>query len=506
MNAVKTLRELGYHTVIVNCNPETVSTDYNECDTLYFEELSLETILGICSKERPLGVIVAVGGQVPNNLAFPLHEAGIRILGTPVDSIDAAEDRHRFSRLLDQLGIAQPEWTEAVSLQDVQAFAARVGYPVIVRPSYVLSGAAMAVASNSRELEQYLHRASGISRKYPVVVSKFFENSKELEIDAVASKGELVASAISEHVENAGVHSGDATLVVPPQRTYLETIRRVRKITQEIARSLRIDGPFNIQFLAKGNEVRVIECNLRASRSFPFVSKILKTNFIAQAIKVIMGHPVPKLNNSSLDLDYVGVKAPHFSFTRLDGADPTLGVEMASTGEVACLGNDFEEAFLKAMLSVGYRLPIRSVLLSTGPIEAKATFLEKSRMLERLGLTLYATHGTARFLRENGVQVTELYWPLEQQSPNALEYLTQRKIDLVLNIPKNYQEEELTNDYLIRRRAADFGIPLLTDIQLAHRFVEAISCKSIEDLEVKSYSAYQHHSSHYVIAGGLSSR
>jgi len=493
VNAVKTLRELGYHTVIVNCNPETVSTDYNECDTLYFEELSLETILGICSKERPLGVIVAVGGQVPNNLAFPLHEAGIRILGTPVDSIDAAEDRHRFSRLLDQLGIAQPEWTEAVSLQDVQAFAARVGYPVIVRPSYVLSGAAMAVASNSRELEQYLHRASGISRKYPVVVSKFFENSKELEIDAVASKGELVASAISEHVENAGVHSGDATLVVPPQRTYLETIRRVRKITQEIARSLRIDGPFNIQFLAKGNEVRVIECNLRASRSFPFVSKILKTNFIAQAIKVIMGHPVPKLNNSSLDLDYVGVKAPHFSFTRLDGADPTLGVEMASTGEVACLGNDFEEAFLKAMLSVGYRLPIRSVLLSTGPIEAKATFLEKSRMLERLGLTLYATHGTARFLRENGVQVTELYWPLEQQSPNALEYLTQRKIDLVLNIPKNYQEEELTNDYLIRRRAADFGIPLLTDIQLAHRFVEAISCKGIEDLEVKSYSSYTHH-------------
>ena len=493
VNAVKTLRELGYHTVIVNCNPETVSTDYNECDTLYFEELSLETILGICSKERPLGVIVAVGGQVPNNLAFPLHEAGIRILGTPVDSIDAAEDRHRFSRLLDQLGIAQPEWTEAVSLQDVQAFAARVGYPVIVRPSYVLSGAAMAVASNCRELEQYLHRASGISRKYPVVVSKFFENSKELEIDAVASKGELVASAISEHVENAGVHSGDATLVVPPQRTYLETIRRVRKITQEIARSLRIDGPFNIQFLAKGNEVRVIECNLRASRSFPFVSKILKTNFIAQAIKVIMGHPVPKLNNSSLDLDYVGVKAPHFSFTRLDGADPTLGVEMASTGEVACLGNDFEEAFLKAMLSVGYRLPIRSVLLSTGPIEAKATFLEKSRMLERLGLTLYATHGTARFLRENGVQVTELYWPLEQQSPNALEYLTQRKIDLVLNIPKNYQEEELTNDYLIRRRAADFGIPLLTDIQLAHRFVEAISCKGIEDLEVKSYSGYTHH-------------
>ncbi len=491
VNAVKTLRGLGYHTIIVNCNPETVSTDYNECDTLYFDELSLETILNICAKERPLGIIVGMGGQAPNNLAFPLHEAGIQILGTPVDSIDAAEDRHRFSNLLDQLGIAQPEWTEAVSLKDVQAFAARVGYPVIVRPSYVLSGAAMAVASNSRELEHYLQRASRISRKYPVVVSKFFENSKELEIDAVASKGELVVSAISEHVENAGVHSGDATLVLPPQRTYLETIRRARKIAQQIARSLRIDGPFNIQFLAKGNEVRVIECNLRASRSFPFVSKILKVNFIALAIKVIIGLPVPKLNNSLMDLDYVGVKAPHFSFTRLDGADPTLGVEMASTGEVACLGNDFEEAFLKAMLSVGYRLPIRSVLLSTGPIEVKATFIEKSRILEKLGMTLYATHGTAQFLRENGIQVTELYWPLEQHSPNALEYLSQRKIDLVLNIPKNYQEEELTNDYLIRRRAADFGIPLLTDIQLAHRFVEAISSKRMEDLEVKSYRSYE---------------
>src|SRR5437773_10790556 len=491
VNAVKTLRELGYHTVIVNCNPETVSTDYNECDTLYFEELSLESILGICSKEQPLGVIVAVGGQVPNNLAFPLHEAGIRILGTPVDSIDAAEDRHRFSRLLDQLGIAQPEWTEAVSLQDVQAFAARVGYPVIVRPSYVLSGAAMAVASNCRELEQYLHRASGISRKYPVVVSKFFENSKELEIDAVASKGELVVSAISEHVENAGVHSGDATLVVPPQRTYLETIRRARKIAQQIARSLRIDGPFNIQFLAKGNEVRVIECNLRASRSFPFVSKILKVNFIALAIKVIIGLPVPKLNNALMDLDYVGVKAPHFSFTRLDGADPTLGVEMASTGEVACLGNDFEEAFLKAMLSVGYRLPIRCVLLSTGPIEAKAAFLGSAKALKQLSINLYATRGTAEFLGSNDISTTVLHWPLEDAVPNVLDYLSRGKIDLVINVPKNHQREELTNDYLIRRRAVDFGVPLITNIQLAQRFVEAVLHKSFDDLRIKAYAEYK---------------
>jgi carbamoyl-phosphate synthase large subunit len=490
VNTVLTLKELQYETVIINYNPETVSTDYNECHKLYFEELTLETILAICKKERPLGVIISVGGQIPNNLAMQLHEAGVKVLGTSPTSIDAAENRHTFSRLLDQLSVGQPEWRELDTPEDAKVFAATVGYPVLVRPSYVLSGAAMAVASNDSELIRFLQKAVEVSRKYPVVMSKFLEDAKELELDAVARDGDLVVSAISEHVENAGVHSGDATLVLPPQRTYLETLRRIRHITRKVAAALKINGPFNIQFIAKGNDVKVIECNLRASRSFPFVSKILKLNFIDTATRVIMGAKTAKYNGSLLDVDYVGVKAPQFSFTRLEGADPTLGVEMASTGEVACLGEDFEEAFLKSLLSVGYHLPVRHILLSTGPVEAKAMFLKSARTLLELGAHLYATRGTADFLRAYGMKITVLHWPLEKRNPNVLEYIAHKKLDLVVNIPKNYQEEELTNDYIIRRQAVNFGVPLFTNIQLAQRFVEAIARKRVEDLKIKSWQEY----------------
>jgi carbamoyl-phosphate synthase large subunit len=492
VNTVRTLRALQYQTIIVNCNPETVSTDYNECDRLYFEELSLETVLDIYQKERPAGVILAVGGQIPNTLALPLEAAGVRVLGTPPASIDAAEDRHKFSHLLDQLGIAQPAWKELVTLEEAIEFAHCVGYPVLVRPSYVLSGAAMSVATNDAELTRVLDRAAQVSEQYPVVLSKFIEQAKELEMDAVARHGELVVWAIAEHVEHAGVHSGDATLVLPPQRTYLETMRRIKKITAHIARAQRITGPFNIQFLAKDNEVQVIECNLRASRSFPFVSKILQVNFVDVATRVILDHPVPAVNGALLDIDYVGVKAPQFSFTRLEGADPTLGVEMASTGEVACLGDDFEEAFLKALLAVGYRLQIRTVLLSTGPIETKAALLASARALHARGVALYATRGTAAFLRTHGLAPVMLHWPLEERQPNTLAYLRQGKIDLVINIPKNYREEELTNDYLIRRQAADLGIPLITNLQLAQRLVDALCHKRLADLQIKSWREYHH--------------
>jgi carbamoyl-phosphate synthase large subunit len=493
VNAALTLRRLGYRTVIINYNPETVSTDYNECDRLYFDELSPESVLAIYRREGAVGVVVSMGGQIPNRLAIPLHEAGVKVLGTSPLSIDTAEDRHKFSRLLDTLGIAQPVWKELETVEAAREFAARIGYPVLVRPSYVLSGAAMGVASNARELEVFLRKAADVSPAHPVVMSKFIENAKELEMDAVACRGELVVSAISEHVENAGVHSGDATLVLPPQRTYLETMRRIKRITAQIARALELHGPFNIQFIAKGNDVKVIECNVRASRSFPFVSKILGTNFIERATEVMLDRREPDASGNGLvlDLDYVGVKAPQFSFTRLDGADPTLGVEMASTGEVGCLGDDFEEAFLKALLSVGYRLPVRSVLLSTGPVEAKAAFLESSRTLQQLGLSLYATPGTAAFLRGHGIETTVLHWPLDDARPNVLDYLTAKRLDLVINIPKSSQEEELTNDYLIRRRTVDFGIPLITDIQLAQRFVEALARKGVDDLQVKSWNEYR---------------
>jgi carbamoyl-phosphate synthase large subunit len=490
VNTVQTLRQLQYKTIIINYNPETVSTDYNECDKLYFEDLSLETVLEIYQKEHPLGVILAVGGQTPNTLAMPLHTAGVTILGTAPERIDTAEDRHKFSHLLDQLGIAQPAWQELVTPQEAKLFAHRVGYPVLVRPSYVLSGAAMSVAGSDAELETFLEKATRVSAQYPVVLSKFIEQAKELEIDAVAQQGNVLASAIFEHVEHAGVHSGDATLVLPPQRTYLETMRRIKKITTQIARALAITGPFNIQFLAKDNEVQVIECNVRASRSMPFVSKVLCANFIDLATKAIMGHSVPPINGSLLEVDYVGVKAPQFSFTRLEGADPTLGVEMASTGEVACLGDDFEEAFLKALLAVGYRLQSRNVLLSTGPIEAKAAFLASARALHALGMRLYATQGTADFLGANSIDTTVLHWPLETQQPNTITYLQQGKIDLVINIPKNFQAEELTNDYLIRRQAVDLGIPLITNLQLARRFAEALARKRLDDLQVKSWREY----------------
>jgi len=490
VNAVMALKKLGYHTIMINYNPETVSTDYDECDRLYFEELSFETIAEIYEKENALGIIIAMGGQTPNNLALKLHEAGMKILGTSPEMIDRAEDRHKFSSLLDELGIDQPVWQELSSITEAKAFAQKVEYPVLVRPSYVLSGSAMSVAVNDQELAKFLEKAAAISTEHPVVISKFIENAKEIEFDGVAQNGEVLVYAICEHVENAGVHSGDATLVLPPQHASLETIRRVRLISKKIAAALEISGPFNIQFIARDNDVKVIECNLRASRSFPFVSKVYRVNFIDLATRVIMGASVQKIDRSFMELEYVGVKAPQFSFTRLQGADPTLGVEMSSTGEVGCLGDDFGEAFLKAMLSVGYKLPIRSVLLSTGPLEGKAEFVASAKAMQNSGIRLYATRGTAEFMRQYGVTAEVLHWPTEKESPNVLEYLSERKIDLVINIPKNYQEEELTNDYLIRRKAVDFAIPLIAELQLAKRFAETLVSKGIEALQIKSWDEY----------------
>ncbi len=490
VNAVRTLKKLGYRTLMANYNPETVSTDYDECDRLYFDELNLETVLEICGKERPKGVVVSMGGQVPNTLAPQLAAAGLPILGTSPASIDRAEDRHKFSSLLDSLGIDQPEWIEVASTDEAAAFAERVGYPVLVRPSYVLSGSAMGVAVNGEQLARFLTRAEDVSTEHPVVVSKFIMGAKEIEMDAVAAGGELEMYAISEHVENAGVHSGDATLVLPPQRTYLETTRRIKRITREIARALDVSGPFNIQFIARENAVKVIECNLRASRSFPFVSKVCKENFIEAATKAVMGEKVEWRRRSFFELDYVGVKAPQFSFTRLHGADPVLGVEMASTGEVGCLGDSFEEAFLKAMHSVGYQLSINSVLLSTGPIESKADFLEHARMLDKMGIRFYATRGTGEFLARNGLETTILHWPLEKGEPNVMSHIAGGQVDLVINIPKNFQEEEITNDYLVRRQAVDFGVPLVTNLQLAKRLVEALQVKDRKDLLIKSWDEY----------------
>lgn len=490
VNAVMTLKQLGYRTIMINYNPETVSTDYDECDRLYFDELSFETIYEIYEKEQALGVIIAMGGQTPNNLALKFQQAGLNVLGTSPQQIDMAEDRHKFSKLLDELGIDQPEWRELNSLAEAKAFAAKAQYPVVVRPSYVLSGSAMAVASNDAELEKFLTKATTVSREHPIVLSKYIENAKEIEIDAVAANGELIVFAISEHIEYAGVHSGDATLVLPPQFTYIETVRRIRTIARKIAAALKITGPFNIQFVARANEVKVIECNLRASRSFPFVSKVYRLNFIDLATRAIMGERIDKVDKSFLDMEYVGVKAPQFSFTRLIGADPTLGVEMSSTGEVGCLGDDFDEAFLKALLSVGNRLPVKNVLLSTGPIEQKAEFVPAARALYEHGIKLYATAGTAEFMRQAGIEAETLHWPLEKASPNVLEYLAERKIDLVINIPKNFQEEELTNDYIIRRKAVDFAIPLITEVQLAKRFAHAVTHKRLEDLHIKSWEEY----------------
>ncbi|MCK4859499.1 MAG: carbamoyl-phosphate synthase large subunit, partial [Candidatus Omnitrophica bacterium] len=458
VNAVLTLKDLNYKTIMVNYNPETVSTDYDICDRLYFEEMSFERVLDIYEKEMPFGVIISMGGQIPNNLAMRLHKQRIKVLGTSPPNIDNAEDRHKFSKLCDNLGIDQPEWIETTSIKDAERFAERVKYPVLIRPSYVLSGAAMSVAFNNKDLKKYLEKAAEVSKEHPVVISKFITNAKEIEIDAVAFDGAILIYAISEHVENAGVHSGDSTMVLPPQFTYIETIRKIKEIAKKIASALSITGPFNIQFIAKSNEIKVIECNLRSSRSFPFVSKVTKYNFIDIAVKAMLGIKKDARYNT-IDLDYVGVKAPQFSFSRLHGADPVLGVEMASTGEVACLGEDINEAFLKSLLAVGFVLPKKNILLSTGPVKSKAYLLESIKKLEQMGYNLYATKRTHDFYKDNRVNTKVLYWPLEKKEPNVLTYLLERKIDLVINIPKSFEEKEMENDYLIRRKAVDFNIP-----------------------------------------------
>lgn len=490
VNAGRFLRKYDEKSVMINCNPETVSTDYDEFDFLFFEELTLETVEEIYRKLNARGVIISMGGQVPNNLAIPLSERGLTILGTTPQKIDLAENRSTFSAMLDKINIGQPEWSELSTIEDALKFANSIGYPVLVRPSYVLSGAAMGVASNDDELIKFLQKAVDISKDQPTVISKFLENAKELEFDGVAANGTIVDYAISEHVENAGVHSGDATLVLPPQRTYLETMRQIKKAAEKIAEALMINGPFNIQFIAKQNNVKVIECNLRSSRSFPFVSKTLKDNLIETAIKVMLGKPFEVRETSLFEYDYVAVKAPEFSFTRLEGADPTTGVEMASTGEVACFGDDFNEAFLKSLISVGYKFPIKSILISSGTIESKAELLEASRVLSNLGIKFYATPGTAKFMDDHNIPVDKMNWPLEKKKPNVIDLLKSKKVDLVINIPKNFQEDELTNDYIIRRTAVDYKIPLITNRQLAMRLAEALANYNSDYLQIKSWDEY----------------
>ena len=490
VNALNTVKEKGLRSVMINYNPETVSTDYDICDRLYFDELSFERVMDIIDLENPQGVIVSVGGQIPNNLAMRLFQNNVKILGTSPLSIDNAEDRHRFSSTLDELGVDQPRWKELTTIEDIFKFVDEVGFPVLVRPSYVLSGAAMNVVSNRHELEHFLTLASNVSKKYPVVVSEFIENAKEIEFDAVADKGEVIIYAISEHIVFAGVHSGDATIVFPAQKLYVETIRRIKRISKQIAVALNISGPFNIQFLAKDNDIKVIECNLRASRSFPFVSKVLKTNFIEIATQVMLGEKVSPPNKSAFDLDYVGVKAPQFSFSRLAKADPILGVEMASTGEVGCIGEDYYEAVLKAMLSVGYRVPKKNIMLSTGPSRSKTEMLNSCKMLIGRGYNLFATRGTQQFLQENGVESTMLHWPDEKAEPNVVTMLKEKKLDLVINIPKNLSRDELNNDYEIRRSAVDFNIPLLTNARLASAFIYSFCKRNVDEMAIKSWDEY----------------
>jgi carbamoyl-phosphate synthase large subunit len=484
----------------VNCNPETVSTDYDMCDRLYFEELTLERIMDIYERERPDGIVLSMGGQIPNNLATKLFASGVLIYGTSPQSIDMAEDRNKFSALLDKLGIEQPEWKELTGLASAKAFAADVGYPVLIRPSYVLSGAAMNVAWDDLSLERFLSLASDVSAEHPVVISKFVENSKEIEIDAVARRGEILFNAITEHIENAGVHSGDATVVLPAQRLYIETIRKIRRISEQIAGALDITGPFNIQFLAQRNHVRVIECNLRASRSFPFCSKVSRVNMIEMAVKAMLDEPVEKAAGSALDLGWVGVKAAQFSFSRLHGADPVSGVEMASTGEVGCIGTDLSDAFLKALLSVGYRIPkgkkgrAPRILLSTGPIEDKLDFLDSARKLVEMGHELYGSRGTAKFIAANDIPIQALNWPLESKEPNIAAFIRRRDVDLIINIPKNNRETELKNDYIIRRMAVDYDIPLFTNVKVAREFIDALANASKTAsslLEIKSWEEYR---------------
>jgi len=490
VNALNTVKNNGYRSVMINFNPETVSTDYDICDRLYFDELSFERVMDIIEMENPNGVIVSVGGQIPNNLAMRLFQNNVKILGTSPISIDNAEDRHLFSSTLDKLGVDQPRWKELIEIEDIYKFVDEVGFPVLVRPSYVLSGAAMNVVSNKNELKHFLELASNVSKKYPVVVSEFIENAKEIEFDAVAKDGELIVYAISEHIEFAGVHSGDATIVFPAQKLYVETIRRIKRISKQIANALQISGPFNIQFLAKDNDIKVIECNLRASRSFPFVSKVLKTNFIEIATNIMLGVNVVKPEKSSFDLDYVGIKAPQFSFSRLAKADPVLGVEMASTGEVGCIGEDYYEAILKAMLSVGYKVPEKNILLSTGPSRSKTELLNSCKMLNERGYNIFATRGTQIFLNENGITSTMLHWPNEKSEPNVVTLLRDKKIDLVINIPKNLSKDELNNDYEIRRTAIDYNIPLLTNARLASAFIYSFCKRKVEELAIKSWDEY----------------
>jgi carbamoyl-phosphate synthase large subunit len=491
VNAIDTIKKEKFRSVMINYNPETVSTDYDICDRLYFDELTFERVMDIIDLENPGGVIVSVGGQIPNNLAMRLYNEHVPIIGTSPVSIDRAENRHKFSEMCDNLSIDQPRWKELSSINDIYEFVDRIGFPVLIRPSYVLSGAAMNVVSNRNELTHFLELAAQVSKQYPVVVSEFIENAKEIEIDAVAKNGEMIAYAISEHVEFAGVHSGDATMVFPAQKIYFETARRIKRISRQIAKELAITGPFNIQFLAKDNDIKVIECNLRASRSMPFVSKVLKTNLIELATRVMLGVPAEKPSKTVFELDYVGVKAPQFSFSRLAKADPVLGVDMSSTGEVGCIGEGFYEAILKAMVSVGYRVPKKSILLSTGPARSKVELLNSARALVERGHKLYATRGTQLFLQNAGIEAEVAYWPDENKSPNTIELIKSREVDLVINIPKDLSASELDNDYSIRRSAVDFNVPLITNARLASAYILAFCKLDISQLEIKSWDEYK---------------
>lgn len=490
VQALNTIRREGYRSIMINYNPETVSTDYDMCDRLYFDELTFERVMDIIELEMPYGVIVSTGGQIPNNLAMRLDAENVNLLGTQARYIDNAEDREKFSEMLNRIGVDQPEWSALTSMDDIQQFISRVGFPVLVRPSYVLSGAAMNVCSNQEELERFLKLAANVSKKHPVVVSRFMQHAKEVEMDAVAKDGEIIAYAISEHIEFAGVHSGDATIQFPPQKLYVETARRIKKISKQIAKELHISGPFNIQFLAKENDIKVIECNLRASRSFPFVSKVLKINLIELATRIMLGLPVEKPAKSLFDLDYVGIKASQFSFNRLQKADPVLGVDMASTGEVGCLGEDSRTALIKSMLSVGHRIPKKNILLSTGDGKQKAEMLAACQMLQTHGYTLYATGGTSRYLTENGIKNNLVYWPSEEGHPQAIDMLHNHEIDMVVNVPKNLSSSELSNGYKIRRAAIDLNVPLITNARLASAFIYAFCTVKLDELDIKCWQEY----------------
>ena len=490
VNAINTARKLGYKSIMINYNPETVSTDYDMCDRLYFDELSMERVLDVIDLEEPRGVIVSVGGQIPNNLAMKLHRQGVPVLGTSPVNIDRAENRDKFSAMLDKLGIDQPAWRALTSEEDIKEFVEEVGFPVLVRPSYVLSGAAMNVCYDYDELHRFLNMATEVSKDYPVVVSQFMQDTKEIEFDAVADKGEVVEYAISEHVEYAGVHSGDATMVFPAQNIYFSTIRQIKKISRKIAKELNISGPFNIQFLAKNREVKVIECNLRASRSFPFVSKILKRNFIETATKIMLDAPYQRPDSSEFDIDRIGVKASQFSFARLQNADPVLGVDMSSTGEVGCLGDDLNEALLNSLIATGYRLPKQNILISSGAVKGKVALLEPARELVKNGYHIYATAGTAKFFKENGVEATAVAWPDEDADNNVMNMIQAHQLDLIINVPKNHSNRELTNGYRIRRGAIDHNIPLMTNVRLAKAFIEAFCAMKLEDIKIKSWQEY----------------